>query len=140
MIKISINSLDQLSEVAEAILKVLNGRTVVLLDAQMGGGKTTLVRAIAASLGSEDNVTSPTFAIVNEYRTAQDHSIFHFDMYRIERIAEAIDLGFEEYIHSGELCFIEWAERVEPLLPDDAMMVRIEVLGESERCFIIDAI
>ncbi|MFI3303473.1 MAG: tRNA (adenosine(37)-N6)-threonylcarbamoyltransferase complex ATPase subunit type 1 TsaE [Rikenellaceae bacterium] len=138
MIEISINSLGELRSVAEAILDALDGRTVVLLDAPMGGGKTTLVREIATVLQSEDNVTSPTFAIVNEYVTAKSGSLFHFDMYRIERVEEAIDLGFNEYIESGELCFIEWAERVEQLLPDNAMMVRIEVLGEFERRFVID--
>lgn len=139
MIKdITINSLDELRSVAEAILRSLDGRTVVLLHGPMGAGKTTLVREIAAVLGSEDSVSSPTFAIVNEYVTPEHGSIFHFDMYRIERIEEAIDLGFEEYIHSGNLCLIEWAERVEQLLPEDAMLVRIEAPTETKRRFIIE--
>ncbi len=138
MVEISIESLAQLREVAEAILGALDGRTVVLLDAPMGGGKTTLVREIAAALGSEDNVTSPTFAIVNEYVTERSGSLFHFDMYRIERIEEAIDLGFTEYVESGELCFIEWAEKVEQLLPDNAMVVRIEVVSETARKLYIE--
>ncbi len=138
MIEISIESLSQLRSVAQRILDALNGRTVVLLDAPMGGGKTTLVREIATLLDSEDNVTSPTFAIVNEYVTTHSGSIFHFDMYRIERLEEAIDLGFTEYTESGELCFIEWAERVEPLLPDNAMVVRIEIMGNSARKFYIE--
>ncbi|MFI3306428.1 MAG: tRNA (adenosine(37)-N6)-threonylcarbamoyltransferase complex ATPase subunit type 1 TsaE [Rikenellaceae bacterium] len=138
MREITIEGVDQLPLVAEAVVNSLNGRNVVLLDAPMGGGKTTIVRAIAAQLGSTDNVTSPTFAIVNEYLTPADESIFHFDMYRIERIEEAIDLGFAEYIESGELCLIEWAERVEQLLPDDAMVVRIEIEGETKRKFYIE--
>ncbi len=139
MIKdITINSLEELHSVAELILQSLDGRSVVLLHGPMGAGKTTLVREIAAVMGSEDSVSSPTFAIVNEYVTSEDESIFHFDMYRIERIEEAIDLGFEEYIHSGNLCFIEWAERVEELLPEDAMLVRIEAPTETQRRFIIE--
>ncbi|MFI3248049.1 MAG: tRNA (adenosine(37)-N6)-threonylcarbamoyltransferase complex ATPase subunit type 1 TsaE [Rikenellaceae bacterium] len=135
---ITIHSIEDLRGVAEAILNSLDGRTVVLLHGPMGAGKTTLVREIAAVMGSEDSVSSPTFAIVNEYVTSDDDSIFHFDMYRIERIEEAIDLGFEEYITSGNLCLIEWAERVEELLPEDAMLVRIEALSENERRFIIE--
>lgn len=138
MKKISINSLASLPDVAQAILESLDGRTVVLLHGPMGGGKTTLVRAIASVMGSKDNITSPTFAIVNEYAVEGGESIFHFDMYRIERIEEAVDLGFDEYIHSGNLCFIEWPERVEALLPDDAVLVRIEVPSDNERIFYID--
>ncbi len=138
MKEIAIDSLEKLGDVAREIVASLEGRTVVILHAPMGAGKTTLVRAIASVLGSEDSVTSPTFAILNEYALPEDHKIFHFDMYRIERIEEAIDLGFEGYIYSGELCFIEWAERVEALLPDDAMLVRIEAPTESERIFYID--
>lgn len=138
MKEISINSLEGLSGVAEQILESLDGRTVVILHAPMGAGKTTLVREIASVLGSKDSVTSPTFAILNEYSIPDGGSIYHFDMYRIERIEEAIDLGFEGYIYSGELCFIEWAERVEALLPDDAMLVRIEAPSEGERTFYID--
>ncbi len=138
MKKIDIDSLAQLRDVAKEILSSLDGRTVVILHAPMGAGKTTLVREIASVMGSEDSVASPTFAILNEYSTPDNHSIYHFDMYRIERVEEAIDLGFEEYIYSGELCFIEWAERVETLLPDDAMLVRIEPTSESARTFYIE--
>ncbi|MFI3290191.1 MAG: tRNA (adenosine(37)-N6)-threonylcarbamoyltransferase complex ATPase subunit type 1 TsaE [Rikenellaceae bacterium] len=138
MKEITINTLAELRQVAEAILESLDGRTVVLLHGSMGAGKTTLVREIAAVLGSEDSVSSPTFAIVNEYIDRDNNSIYHFDMYRIERIEEAIDLGFEEYITSGNLCLIEWAERVEELLPEDAMLVRIEAPTATERRFIIE--
>ncbi len=138
MRQIEISSQEELCRVAEAILEELKGRTVVLLHATMGGGKTTLVRALAQVLGSTDNVTSPTFAIVNEYRTSIDKPLYHFDMYRIERLDEAIDLGFSDYMESGELCLVEWPERVEELLPEDAMLVRIEVLSDSARRFIIE--
>ncbi len=138
MQEIAIDSLASLPSVAQMILESLDGRTVVLLDGGMGSGKTTLVKEIAAQLGSTDCVTSPTFAIVNEYVLGSGESMFHFDMYRIEQVVEARDMGFEEYLHSGALCFIEWAERIEELLPEDAMVVRISAPSERERVFKIE--
>ncbi len=138
MQEIAIDNLAALPSVAQAILGSLGGRTVVLLDGGMGSGKTTLVKEIALQLGSSDCVTSPTFAIVNEYILGDGESLFHFDMYRVESLTEARDMGFEEYLHSGALCFIEWAERVEELLPEDAMVVRISAPSESERIFRIE--
>ena len=132
---IEISSLEELDKAAEAVIESLNGRTVVALDAPMGAGKTTLVSRIAALLGAEDDVTSPTFAIVNQYEGQR--TIYHFDMYRIERVEEALDFGCEEYISSGELCLIEWPERIEPLLPEDTMVIKIEILSDTERRFII---
>lgn len=132
---IEINSLDELDKVAEAVIDSLGGRTVVAFDAPMGAGKTTLIGRIARYLGSEDDTTSPTFAIVNQYEG--DRTIFHFDMYRIDRIEEALDFGTEEYLSSGELCLVEWPEKIEPLLPDDTMVIKIEILSESARRFII---
>lgn len=132
---IEINSLEELDKVAEAVVESLNGRTVVALDAPMGAGKTTLVSQIAKYLGSEDDVTSPTFAIVNQYEG--ERTIYHFDMYRIDRIEEALDFGSEEYLSSGELCLVEWPEKVEALLPEDTMVVKIEILSETARRFVI---
>lgn len=132
---IEINSLDELDRVAEAIVESLDGRTVVAFDAPMGAGKTTLISRIARYLGSEDDVTSPTFAIVNQYEGSR--TIYHFDMYRIERVEEALDFGSEEYLSSGELCLVEWPEKIEPLLPDDTMVVRIEILSDDARRFVI---
>ena len=132
---LEINSLDELDMVAQTVLDSLEGRTVVAFDAPMGAGKTTLISRIAAMLGAEDDVTSPTFAIVNQYEG--ERTIYHFDMYRIERVEEALDFGCEEYISSGELCLIEWPERIEPLLPEDTMVVKIEILSDTERRFII---
>ena len=132
---IEINSLDELDMVAQAVVELLNGRTVVAFDAPMGAGKTTLIGRIARYLGSEDDTTSPTFAIVNQYEG--DRTIYHFDMYRIDRIEEALDFGTEEYLSSGELCLVEWPEKIEALLPDDTMVVKIEILSESARRFII---
>lgn len=131
---IEINTLDELDAVAEAVINSLNGRTVVAFDAPMGAGKTTLISRIAALLGAEDSVTSPTFAIVNQYE-GREHTIYHFDMYRIERVEEALDFGSEEYLSSGDLCLVEWPEKIEPLLPDDTMIVRIEILSDTARRF-----
>lgn len=132
---IEISSLEELDKAAEAVIESLNGRTVVALDAPMGAGKTTLVSRIAALLGAEDDVTSPTFAIVNQYEG--ERTIYHFDMYRIERIEEALDFGSEEYLSSGELCLVEWPEKIEALLPDDTMVVKIEILSDMARRFVI---
>ena len=131
---IEINSLDELDTVAEAVINALDGRTVVAFDAPLGAGKTTLISRIAALLGAEDSVTSPTFAIVNQYEGTK-HTIYHFDMYRIERVEEALDFGSEEYLSSGDLCLVEWPEKIEPLLPDDTMVVRIEILSDTARRF-----
>ena len=132
---IEIDSLDELNKVAEAVIESLNGRTVVALDAPMGAGKTTLVSRIAEYLGSEDDVTSPTFAIVNQYEGKR--TIYHFDMYRIDKIEEALDFGSEEYLSSGELCLVEWPEKIEALLPEDTMVIKIEILSDTARRFVI---
>lgn len=133
---IEISSLEELDMVAEAVIDSLEGRTVVAFDAPMGAGKTTLISRIAAHLGATDSVTSPTFAIVNQYE-GTDRTIYHFDMYRIERVEEALDFGSEEYLSSGELCLVEWPEKIEPLLPEDTMVVRIEILSSTSRRFTI---
>ena len=132
---IEIGSLDELDNVAREVLDSLAGRTVVAFDAPMGAGKTTLISRIAAMLNADDDVASPTFAIVNQYEG--DRTIFHFDMYRIERVEEALDFGSEEYLSSGELCLVEWPEKIEPLLPEDTMVVRIEIKSDTERRFVI---
>lgn len=132
---IEINSLDELDSVAQSVIDSLEGRTVVAFDAPMGAGKTTLIGRMVRLLGAEDDVTSPTFAIVNQYEGVR--TIYHFDMYRIERIEEALDFGSEEYLSSGELCLVEWPEKIEALLPDDTMVVKIEILSENARRFVI---
>ena len=138
MKEIVIASLDELKDVAEAVIESLEGRNVVALFGAMGEGKTTLISAIMEHLGSTDNVTSPTFALVNQYNTASNEPVYHFDFYRINRIEEAFDMGYEEYFYSGDLCLVEWPELVEQLLPDDAMVVKIDILSPSERKFTIN--
>jgi tRNA threonylcarbamoyladenosine biosynthesis protein TsaE len=99
----------------------------------MGVGKTTLIKAICSELQVVDTVTSPTFALVNEYRTRAGQSICHFDLYRIDDIAEVYDLGYEEYFYSGSLCLIEWPEIIEKLLPDKVLRLQIRVLNDGRR-------
>ncbi len=137
MKRIEIDSLSELKYVAQEDIESLEGRTVVLLRGEMGAGKTTLISRIAAYLGAEDTVTSPTFALVNQYEGSECR-IYHFDFYRIEEIEEVFDLGYEEYFYSGDLCFVEWPEKIEPLLPDDAMTVRITVGEDEHRIFEIE--
>ncbi len=137
MKEIVIDSLDELKDVAEAVIESLDDRNVVALFGAMGAGKTTLISAIMEYLGSTDNVTSPTFALVNQYNTASNSPVYHFDFYRINRIEEAFDMGYEEYFYSGDLCLVEWPELVEQLLPEDAMVVKIEILSPTKRKFTI---
>ncbi|MBO5275487.1 MAG: tRNA (adenosine(37)-N6)-threonylcarbamoyltransferase complex ATPase subunit type 1 TsaE [Alistipes sp.] len=137
MKRIEIDSLSELPRVAEAVIEALDGRSVVLLRGGMGAGKTTLVSRIAALLGAEDAVTSPTFALVNQYE-GQECRIYHFDFYRIDSIEEVFDLGYEEYFYSGDLCLVEWPEKIEPLIPDDAMVVRITAGDDEQRIFEIE--
>ncbi len=135
---IPITSEEELPQVAEAILEAAGRRTVVVFRGEMGAGKTTLIRAIAAALGSADTVTSPTFALVNQYKGADGRNIYHFDFYRIDDLREAYDFGYEEYFYSGDLCLVEWPEKIEALLPDDVVTVRIAVDSETARTFEID--
>ncbi len=138
MKRISIDSEEGLREVAEALLESLDGRTVVALRGEMGAGKTTLIRAVAEALGVEDQVTSPTFALVNQYEGAGGERLFHFDFYRIDDVREAYDLGYEEYFYSGDLCFVEWPEKIEALLPEEVVEVRITVDSPTARSFEIN--
>lgn len=133
-----IGSLAELPDAAEEIIRSLGGRTIVAFRGEMGAGKTTLIREIAARLGSDDVVTSPTFAIINQYAAAEGRTLYHFDFYRIDRLEEAYDFGYEEYFDSGDLCLVEWPEKIEPLLPENTMNVRITALFEQERRIEID--
>lgn len=135
---IHIDSLDELPHAAAAVINALEGRSVVVFRGEMGAGKTTLIREIVARLGADDTVTSPTFAIVNQYTTREGKNIYHFDFYRINRLEEAYDFGYEEYFYSGNLCLVEWPEKIEELLPEEVMTVRIAVGDDEERTIEID--
>ena len=128
-----IHSLADRREAARAVLDALGDRTVVAFRGPMGAGKTTLIREIVARLGSRDTVTSPTFAIVNHYAGTERPAIYHFDFYRIDKPEEAYDFGYEEYFYSGDLCLVEWPEKIEELLPEHTMNVRIAVGPDEER-------
>ena len=104
----------------------------------MGAGKTTLIREIVAQLGATDTVTSPTFALVNQYKGRGKRPIYHFDFYRIDDLREAFDLGYEEYFYSGDICLVEWPEKIEPLLPENTIQVRITVDSATARTFEIE--
>jgi tRNA threonylcarbamoyladenosine biosynthesis protein TsaE len=127
MTKISCKSTSKLPEIARALLEKHKEKRIFLLRGAMGAGKTTFMQAVAKELQSKDIVSSPTFAIVNQYETLTANLIYHFDFYRIKNLKEALDIGFEEYLYSGEYCFIEWAENVEELLDDDAVNIYISV-------------
>ena len=122
---------------ARAVIRSLGRRTVVAFRGGMGAGKTTLIREIVAALGSADTVTSPTFAIVNQYKAGKER-IHHFDFYRIDDQREAYDFGYEEYFYSGDLCLVEWPEKIEQLLPENTMNVRITADSDTARTFEID--
>ena len=138
MREINVNGLSDLTNAAEEIIGALDGRNVIAFFGAMGAGKTTLIREICALVGSEDVVTSPTFALVNRYESGKGFPIYHFDFYRIERPEEALDMGYEEYFYSDGLCLVEWSEKIEELLPDDVMRVEIEVLSPTKRRIVID--
>ncbi|WP_430973216.1 tRNA (adenosine(37)-N6)-threonylcarbamoyltransferase complex ATPase subunit type 1 TsaE [Sunxiuqinia rutila] len=133
MFSIQINSVQELPQAAEAFLKHFPNERLFAFYGKMGAGKTTLIKALCRALGSTDPITSPTFALVNEYSTAQNERIFHFDFYRIKNIEEALDIGFDDYIYSGKYCFMEWPENIEALLPDQVIAVNIEVLDTDAR-------
>ena len=134
---IHITSQDELPDVARAVIRSLGRRTVVAFRGGMGAGKTTLIREIVAALGSADTVTSPTFAIVNQYKAGKER-IHHFDFYRIDDQREAYDFGYEEYFYSGDLCLVEWPEKIEQLLPENTMNVRITADSDTASTFEID--
>ncbi len=131
---LTIKNLSGIDAAAREFLSELGNRTLVAFHAPMGAGKTTFITALCRVLGvREDAVSSPTFAIVNEYRAASGDSIFHFDFYRIEKPSEALDIGFYDYIDSGSLCFMEWPENIGEILPEETLHVHISVLPDESR-------
>lgn len=131
---ISIPTIDDIGEAAASFLKAIGNRRVIAFHGQMGAGKTTLINEICRQLGVEEGVTaSPTFAIVNEYESAAGEPVYHFDLYRIESPEEALDFGIEDYFYSGNLCLIEWPERIEELLPDNTLVANLTVAPDGSR-------
>ena len=137
MTELTIYNTDCLADTARKFVDEMGENHVFAFYGKMGAGKTTFIKAICEALGVEDVVTSPTFAIVNEYADANGEPVYHFDFYRIKNLKEAYDIGCEEYFYSGYPCFIEWPELVEELLPEDAISVRIEVHDDESRTITI---
>ena len=131
--EIEIKSLDQIREAAQQFISHIGDHRVFAFYGSMGAGKTTFIKAICEELGVGDVVTSPTFAIVNEYQTANGGTIYHFDFYRIKKLEEVYDMGYEDYFYSDALCFIEWPEMMEELLPDNAVRVNIKENADGTR-------
>ncbi len=126
-------SLTELDTVAGELLKQLGDVKVCVLKGEMGSGKTTLIKAIGRALHVEDTMGSPTFSLVNEYQTLSGKKIYHFDLYRLKSVHEAVDIGAEEYFYSGAYCFVEWPEKIYSLLPEVYGVIRIAVEDEKHR-------
>ena len=124
---------EDIRQAAKQFVEGMGENTVFAFYGKMGAGKTTFIKAVCEQLGVDDTVTSPTFAIVNEYKAADGRPIYHFDFYRIKKVSEAYDMGCEEYFYSGHPCFIEWPELIEEVLPEETVNVTIEALADGER-------
>ena len=129
--KIVVNCISELNDLSKIILKIRNDRDVICLYGEMGVGKTALIKVICKDLGVEDNVSSPTFSIVNEYVSSDGKSVYHFDFYRIVNNEEVFDLGYEEYFYKNSLCFVEWPEKISSLIPEEVLKIKITKNKES---------
>ena len=126
----------ELQEIARKLISNFQPLNVWCFYAEMGSGKTTLIKKICEEKGVADDMSSPTFSIVNEYETESGETIYHFDCYRLESVEEALNIGMEEYLDSGNLCLIEWPEIIEPLLPDQYLEINIKLVGDNARSLI----
>ena len=133
--EIKIQDLEHISEAAKQFVDQIGSHKVFAFYGSMGAGKTTFIKAVCEELGVEAVITSPTFAIVNEY-TGKEGTIYHFDFYRIKKLEEVYDMGYEDYFYSGALCFIEWPELIEEVLPDDAVKVSITEKEDGSRAIL----
>lgn len=131
---LTIRNLETIHQTAKEFIREIGEHTVFAFYGKMGAGKTTFIKAVCEELGVEDVINSPTFAIVNEYRSEQTQElIYHFDFYRINQISEALDIGASDYFESGAVCLIEWPEKIEELLPEDTIKVQIEECEDGSR-------
>ena len=133
--EIKIQDLEHINEAAKQFVAQIGDHKVFAFHGSMGAGKTTFIKAVCEELGVEDVITSPTFAIINEY-TGQEGTIYHFDFYRIKKLEEVYDMGYEDYFYSGALCFIEWPELIEEVLPEDAVKVSITEKEDGSRAIL----
>ena len=129
-------SIEQLPEVAQQILNQ-NPNKVILFNGDMGVGKTTLIKQLCKTLGVNDATSSPTFSLVNEYQTNNNHTVYHFDFYRLNKETEALDMGVDDYLYSGNWCFIEWSEKIENLIPQQHTVITIELLPNGHRSLVL---
>jgi tRNA threonylcarbamoyladenosine biosynthesis protein TsaE len=129
-------SLAEINNVAKKIINQ-NPRKVILFNGEMGVGKTTLIKALAKNMGVKDTTSSPTFSVINEYEADHGHLVYHFDVYRLNNENEAYDIGIDEYLYSGEWCFIEWAEKISGLIPQEHSVINIFVLPDGKRKLIL---
>ena len=137
MQKITITSEQDLDEAAHLFLDIIGSRKLVAFNGGMGAGKTTFIAALCRALGVNDAVNSPTFSLVNDYELPSGASIFHFDFYRLDSAAQAFDIGAEDYFDSGNLCLMEWPEKVQEILPEDTLFVDIRVADDGSRTLAI---
>ena len=137
MDKLFINSLSEIQETAKDFLNLFTEPTIVAFIGDMGAGKTTFIKAICSELGVIDTVNSPTFAIINDYKTRTGENIYHFDLYRMEKPEEVEEIGFEDYLYSGKWCFVEWPEIAEHYFPENIVKVKIEELEDGKRQILI---
>ena len=131
---IEINHLDELGNAAEALLDFSGNEKIFAFEGEMGAGKTTFIKALCEKLCVEDVVNSPTFSIVNEYAAA-GKVIYHFDFYRIKNLNEVFDIGYEEYFYSGNICLIEWPERIRELMPETMLKLELQPCQKRRDCF-----
>ncbi len=136
--EIKIQSLEEISSAARQFVESIGERRIFAFYGSMGAGKTTFIKAICEELGVEDVITSPTFAIVNEYTTGTGKPLYHFDFYRIKKLDEFYDMGGEDYFGSGNLCFIEWPELIEDVLPEEAVIVNIKEVDDGSRLVTVE--
>lgn len=136
--EIKIQSLEEISSAARQFVESIGERRIFAFYGSMGAGKTTFIKAICEELGVEDVITSPTFAIVNEYTTGTGKPLYHFDFYRIKKLDEFYDMGGEDYFSSGNLCFIEWPELIEDVLPEEAVIVNIKEVDNGSRLVTVE--
>lgn len=135
---IKIESINSINECARIFISQMGANKIFLFNGNMGVGKTTFIKSICKELGIKDTVNSPTFSIINEYKTNDNIIIYHFDCYRINKIEDALEIGIEEYLESGNICFIEWAENIASLLPDNFVTIQIEENEDGSRNVMID--